>query len=136
MDTPTRRNGFLNSGGIQIEVVLAAVDEHRVGTDPAHSQCRCDERVGRGNHLVAWSDSARLQSKRESIETRADADAMALPAVDGKLLLEVLELLPEDEARVVDDAPQRLVDFGPKLSVIGCQVYERDVAHWSIVTTM
>ena len=99
-----RRDGRLETPGIEVVGLRVDVDEDRDGADQHNRARGGDEREGRRDHLVAGAHTHRLEGEQQRVGARVEADAVPGAAEGSELGLEGPDLGAEDEAAAREDA--------------------------------
>ncbi len=112
--------------GIEAEVVVGDVGEHRRRPCLLDGLDRGDERERRHDHLVARLHPEGEQREAERVEPVRDADRDPAAAVGGELLLELRHVGAVRVRVRVDQAADRVEQLGLQRVVRRPQVEERD----------
>ena len=114
--------GVGDAGGVDVEGVVAHVDEHRGSTDRRDDLAGGEEGEVRDEDGIARPDTPCHERQLQRIGPVAAGDAVGRAHVGGELGLERRDLLATDVAPAHDDAGNRLVDGGGERGVLGPQV--------------
>src|SRR6266545_3983139 len=125
-------------GAGQVDVVGGRVDvvPDRGGSGERDRRRAGDERVGRGQHLVARPDPHGAHAELERGQPGVDAHRVGRLAVLRVLLLERRDVLAEDEVGALQDAADRDVHLGRDRLVLGAQVGQGDLNVTHAITTI
>ena len=96
---------------VEVERVGSDVDEHRDCADPGDGLSRREERVRRGDHLVAGAHPNRFQCQQQRVGAVGDAHRVGGAELRRHLLLEPAHLRAEDKATGVDHVVDRRLDL-------------------------
>ena len=117
-----------------LDVLGIEVQRHRIDVGEDRGRAGARDGLGRrvegeggADHLVARSDSHRLERQHERVRPVRDADRVRHAEVGGGLLLERLHLGPEDEPARLDDALERLPELRDQRLVLCLDVDEIDL---------
>ena len=91
-----RRDGRLHKPSVDAMGRRIGLHRHRRGADLADRQPTGDVGVGRHDHLVARTDVQRAQRQHQRIQPVAQADAVRGTDRGGEIVLESLDLRPQD----------------------------------------
>ena len=100
------------SSGSRFSVIGIDVGEDRRRTDARDRLGRRVEGERRADHLVAGADPERLEREDERVGPVRDADRMRYAEERRRLVLECLDLRPEDEAAGARTAEKRSSSSG------------------------
>ena len=120
-----RRDGGADRGRIDRVRLAVHVDEHGPGAGCRDRQHGRDERVRRGDDLVAGPDVERPQRQLDRIAAVADADCVADADVRREVALEPRDRAAVNEVAAIDHLPHRAIDVGADLLVLRAKIDER-----------
>jgi hypothetical protein len=121
-----RRDRAFDSRRVEIERLEVGLDGHRRRPGLGDSEPGGDIGIRRHDHFVASSDTEPAQDQRQCIESVGHADAMGRPAIRGKLILERLDLRPEDPSIGYEYTLPRSIEFRANFRVPGAEIEERN----------
>ncbi len=117
------------------DAVSSRIEVQRLGVDVGEDRSRAAagdrlrrrvEGEGGTDDLVAGADAHRLEHEQQRIRPVGDADGVLDAEVGGRLLLEGLDVRAEDEAPVLEDIGDALLQLGKERRVLRLDVYQRD----------
>ena len=120
-----RRDGAFESCRVEVQGFGLDVDEDGRGAGAPDGAGGREERVRRGDDLVARPDSQGHQGQEQGVGARGAPDGEGGLAVAGGLRLELRDLGAEDEVLALDDAPDRAIDLVADAQVLRLEVEGR-----------
>src|SRR4051794_17858211 len=105
---------------------LVAVDKDDVSAQAQRRRHGCEERVCRGDDLVAAPDAERLQPQLQSRSARGDPDTLSRAAILRENFLELGDVRAEDEGRFASCTEQSGVELVLVPLVLCAEIDERN----------
>ena len=115
------------SAGSRLSVTGVDVREHRRRADSRDRLGGREEREGGADDLVAAADPERVEHDHDRVGPVRDADRLGHAEVLGGLALELRDVRPEDEAAVLEDGREGLLQLRDERRVLRLDVDERDL---------
>src|SRR5262245_62579009 len=125
----SRRFADCAAGGFHIDAIRLGVAVHpdRRGAGERDRTRARNERVGRGDHLVSWTDAHRPQAQLQRRQAGVDADRTADPAVRGELGFERLYVASQNEVAALHYLVYGVFELDRNRGVLGPEVDQRDL---------
>ena len=117
----------------RVERVRPRIDvyESRACADAKNGADGGEERIGRGDHHIPWSDTEPRQRDQQRVGAGRHPDRIRDTEAFGHRVLERFYRRTADVVAGIDDVADRAFDLGPRRLKLRSQVEERDAHHVS-----